>query len=320
MLPILIPDRGRRVNYTNPFNSRVWLSQLVSHPRHGLKFHPNLRLPAEVLGFTFSTNRHGLRGPENPSAPNVVTGTSFAMGLSVDDGANWYDLVLEPEAWFNGAMPVGPAQNTAVVDDLHRGAKDTLLFLYHPNVFKLGMGFAQAEEAGRDIFAQMGWTTDRASAFKQYLPWVGREIVKIGLGYSLYPKWRGHRFHLNAHYHLIDPVKASDWIDQQIAVLRDLFGRFRRTIVVRVPLKEECAAADFPSSRLPALVENYDVIWRRFLASIPAGTIAREVDRGLFSPDHFLAWDTHWNARGNALFARELGRILRDAGVEGVRA
>lgn len=96
ILAVLFGRRRRCVNFSNPFSARQWLKLLRTEPDLGLRFEPDLStLPAQ-LGFTFQTNPLGLHGPCFEESPGVVLGTSFAMGLSVDEGNNWYELLLDP--------------------------------------------------------------------------------------------------------------------------------------------------------------------------------------------------------------------------------
>ena len=79
------------LNLAFPLWTRKWLALLETDADVGIRIKKDLKLGREVLGFSFSSNRFGLRGPCDPTSSTAVFGTSYAMGFSVDDGDNWYD-------------------------------------------------------------------------------------------------------------------------------------------------------------------------------------------------------------------------------------
>lgn len=318
MWGILIPNRTKVVNFSNSFNGRAWLEQLKGDRRYGLLFRPNVRLPRNQLGFSFSTNEFGLRGPASPQAGGVILGTSFAMGLSVDDGDNWWDLVLNPVDWFNASMPVGPRNHLAVLDDFYHGPYNTLLYLYHPNVWKTAVGYEAARNADRDIFEQMGWSASMRDAVKGYPNWVAREAVKMWLGYSLYRSCQGTTFHFNAVYSLLDVGKNAGFINEQMALLNTIFSRFRKVIAVRVPIKEEVPHLAGGSVCLDHLRTNYEELWAFFQRSAVSNVMTHVVSPHGFHAEDFLPYDTHWSAAGNRRFVSHLRPLLRRHGVAGV--
>lgn len=318
MRQILLPNRTRFVNFSNPLNGRMWLSQLVAHDRYGLLFKPNLDLPREVLGFTFGTNAHGLRGPANLRAPNVVLGTSFAMGLSVDNGSNWYDLLLDPDQWFNGGMPVGPANHLALLDERYEGAGDTLLYLYHPNLWKTATGFVEASAANRSIFTHLGWRVDKVSAVKTYLQWIPNEMARVSLKQSLYRDWGGQTYHFNPRYNFFDLSSNLDFIESQMDILNLIFTRFSKVLAVRVPIKEEIGVETGKNQRLDFLRQNYDDLWMFFKHNAIGTVRPFEIDRVLFGPADFHPYDTHWTAEGNHKVAEALRVIMRSSDAGGL--
>ena len=71
-----------------------------------LRFKPNLDYEKHKLGFTFTSNKFGFRGTENHLSDDLILGTSFAMGMSVNNGENWYENLDIPQP-FNLAIPSG---------------------------------------------------------------------------------------------------------------------------------------------------------------------------------------------------------------------
>ncbi len=313
------PFRRRRVNFTNPVNGRLWLNLLQSHPRYGLHFKRDLRMSRHELGFSFSSNRYGLRGPENTLAPNVLLGTSFAMGLSVNDGDNWYEQALDPAQWFNAAMPVGPGNQVKLLDDLYQGSGNTLLYLYHPNIWKTAQGYLTAEERGSSIFEVMRWKADFKSILSLFPKWITKEVAKTWIGLSQYRRTNGRLYYFNAAYCRIDYQTNQDLFRKVSDDFAALFAKFRRVVIVRVPIKEELAADQALSPQLVALAQTYDCFWNAFAATLAPHVRTYALARSAFNFDDFLPYDTHWSVQGNLKFAKLLRPILVETGTSGVQ-
>lgn len=309
------PDRQRRVNFSNPLNGRRWLNLLASDPRHGIRFDPDLALDCRELGFSFRSNARGLRGPSNASAPNVLLGTSFAMGLSVDNGDNWYERLLAPEHWFNGAMPVGPLNQIRLLEDFYTGSAKTLLYLYHPNVWKTAQGYLVADRTGRDIFSVMRWKKDLKSTSRLIPRWLAKEVAKAASGLSHYARINGEPWHFNAAYCELDYAANAALFDEVAGHFERLFARFEKVVVLRVPIKEELAADCGFSPRLKALAKGYDRFWQGFRARLAPHVEAHALPRDAFVFADFLPYDTHWSAQGNATFCRLIQPLLHAGGL-----
>lgn len=315
---MLWPARGRRVNFTNPLNGRRWLELLAPDSRHGIRFRPGLDLDRQALGFSFRSNRLGLRGPMTTDAQQVLLGTSFAMGLSVDNGDNWYERLLAPDQWFNAAMPVGPRNQIRLLDDLYTGSGETLLYLYHPNLWKTAQGYLAADRQGRDIFSVMRWKSDKASTLKLFPRWLAKEVTKAASGLAHYRRIDGEPWYFNAGYCHLELSAQSALFKQVMGDLDALFARFSRVVVIRVPIKEELAADRGFSPRLQALAAGYDAFWEAFVGRVAGHVTTAELPRGAFDFADFLPYDTHWSARGNHTFCRLARPILEAAGVNGL--
>jgi hypothetical protein len=314
----LLINRRQAVNFANPFNGRRWLNLLEPHDRYGLLFKKNLRYPRDILGFSFSSNEHGLRGPGNVRAPGVILGTSFAMGLSVDNGDNWYDRLLEPSQWFNAGMPVGPRNHLNLLQSVYDGPTRTVVYIYHPNLWKTAQGYATASESGRTIFDVLNWKTSLGSALKLYPRWVGKECIKAMQGVAVHKTWDGRRFFFNASYCLMNPKDHTQLLAAEMAALNAIFGKFEKAIVVRVPIKEEVAAESGLSPRLQSLAKNYDTLWDYFAGAVDKRVQLHNLPRADFVAEDFHPYDTHWTKTGNLKFARALGEVLDRAGVGGI--
>lgn len=312
------PNRQRRVNFSHPLNGRHWLKLLLPDRRHGIRFHPNLELDRKELGFSFNSNALGLRGPASSNASQVILGTSFAMGLSVNNGENWYDELLEPEKWFNAAMPVGPLNQIRLLEDVYSGCGSALLYIYHPNIWKTAQAYLTVDRLGRDIFNVMRWKTDHISTYKLIPRWLSKEVTKASTGHSQYMQVDGEPWHFNANYCNLDFEKNHELFEEVSRHFEILFSRFDKVLILRVPIKEELAAERTRSQRLMLLSESYDKFWEAFISRLGTQIETHNLPRSAFDFPDFLPYDTHWSKRGNATFARLASPILRSARLSGI--
>ena len=313
MLRLLFANTAKVINFSNPLRGIKWLSTLEPHYRHGIKFYPNLDLARDVLGFILCSNELGLRGTSQADASHVVLGTSFAMGMSVDEGKNWYDLALDDSLWFNAAMPVGIANSVMLIDDLYKGDRDTLVYLYHPNVWRISESYAAAYKDKMTIFDKQGWKTDRRSMIKLYPKWIIKEGLKWITGSSLYCRWGGKEFHFDTTYNAFNLNEAREvFAAQQMAIFNSLFTTFKKVVVVRVPIKEDSVPLSGRTKGLTKLRAGYDEMWAYFKNNVSQGVDCFDLDHEEFSFEHFHPYDTHWNDLGNKLFAERLKNILID--------
>lgn len=313
---VAIPNRKSRINFTNPINGRLWLKLLVPDINYGIKFIPNLTIPPESLGFSLSTNKYGLRGPDNIDAEAVILGTSFAMGMSVNEGQNWYEIALDAQRWLNAAMPVGPQNHINLLESLYRGPHHTLIYLYHPNLWSTAKVYTEAALCKRSIFQYLNWRTSRTSTFSLYPKWISKELIKILSGYSVYKKWGNKDFHFNSRYCWFDLNKNHTFAIEQMKKINTLFSSFNKVIVLRVLVKEQCLDSCESTPHIEALKVNYDNLWNFFTSHLNKNVKTYQLDSQEFNHNHFHPYDTHWNQSGNKLFAEYLAPVLIKEGLE----
>jgi hypothetical protein len=241
------------------------------------------------------------------------------MGLSVDNGCNWYDLLLDPDRWFNGGMPVGPQNHANLLDDVYRGSYDTLIYLYHPNVWRTAQGFVRAERTGKDIFETMGWKTTLRDTLLLYPKWIAKEYFKANEGSSVHCKWNGQDFFFNSRYSFFDLSENLEFARAQMAVLNRIFSRFKQVVAVRPPIKEYIAGRQGFSAPLRELADHYDEWWNFFVSSAVPSVRSYSLSCDDFDSIDFHPYDTHWTASGNRKFVELLRPLLTEANVQGVK-
>lgn len=157
----------RSLNMSAPLQSWKWISFLEADDESGFRIQRNLNLGKEVLGFTFSSNRFGLRGPCDPTAPNAIFETSYAMGFSVDDGENWYDGVDFEQGAMNLGLPVGMHEHRILFDRLYSGSCSNAIVLYHPNIWAQCANYTMWRESGKNVFDCFRWEKSVSGALKK---------------------------------------------------------------------------------------------------------------------------------------------------------
>ena len=274
--------------------------------RFGLRIRPNLDLDRSHLGFTFSSNHLGLRGPCATAGPGVIFGTSYAMGFAVDNGSNWYDAATFNARFLNLGLPVGLHQMREMLDHYYTGRGDVAVFLYHPNIWTFCVDFARWQESSQPLFSFMRWQTSLEAALEKSLGKV-RATTLTGVEGQIIETINGQSYLLNPGYAPFNPDKFARSYATAADELKRICRRFKKFAVIRIPMKEELAANLTGHEALGRLTENHLAGWTHFKAEI-----GRVKPDAVFYDDlpltiaHYHPCDTHWNAEGNACFQNYL--------------
>jgi len=300
-----------RINFSNPFNGRKWLSLLKPSKRYGLSFDKEVVLNDKFLNFSFSTNEFGLRGISNPNASTVICGTSYAMGLSVNIGENWYDLISKEGLNFmNIGFPVGTENHNNRLEDLYKGDFSKLIFIYHPNNWITSYNFYLAGNQSQDIFEFMGWKTKLLDVIKIYPKWMIKQFVKRIKKRNIYYKLNRRRYFLNTNYSYIDLNTKENFVIHEVNQLNKLFSLFKDVILVRVPIKEQILSSKINNFNLERLNQNYECNYDLFKKNINHDSVT-EIDMlTFFEIEDYHPYDTHWNKNGNEVFYNEIRRFF----------
>lgn len=298
---------SNKIDFTNPFNGRNYLLMLKPHNKFGLVFSPNLDVKKK-LGFSFRSNEYGFRGPANIAADNVICGTSYAMGLSVNNGENWYELT-DHTNFFNIGMPVGVKNHINVIDELYVGNKNNLVYIYHPNIWVISKNFDNAHTQNFDIFKFMRWETNYLKTLKLYIKWKLRR--KYLSHNNLEIKYKDKIFSLNTQYSYIDTYKDKESIESTLNNLNKLFGKFKNIYVFRIPIKEQIGINYTSNLDLRRLNDNYNQMWEIFCDAISPNVIVCDLNNE-FDLDDYLENDTHWNKNGNKKFNHLYNRFISE--------
>jgi hypothetical protein len=292
----------RSFNMTAPLQARKWLALLEEHPHFGFRLKPNLELPGNYMGFSYASNGLGLRGPCRTDGQGVILGTSFAMGFAVNNGDNWYDDSRFSDNFLNLGLPVGAAQMRCMLDHLYSGSSEIGVFIYHANVWEISTGFYKWSTQDIGAFQAFNWNTDLEKCLDKTLEKIKSFRQKFGTEHTI-KRLDGADYLLNYNYARFSPEKNAVRYDEIASEFRAMLERFERVVVLRIPTKEEVAAASCEDERLAPLVESHQAGWSFFKQSITGlPKPVTLIDSSGFTLADFHPFDTHWNSRGNRTF------------------
>jgi hypothetical protein len=297
-------------NFSNPMYGRKWLRLLRDDPVSGIRILPNLDLPSRDLGFSFRSNALGLRGPADVHAPNVVLGTSFAMGFAVDNGWNWHEKCLDG-SWINLGLPIGARQMESLFNAIYQGPARTALVLYHPNLWMQTRVFELCRVRGGPIMKAMGWQTDFWPCVKLALRRLRWRRHNLRKGELLVFRQGGRKYEMDALYSKVNFLADPEVVSLVLDTMGRILARFERVIVIRTLIKQEMVPVKFRNDLLRSSLCNYDEGWELFqnqLGSHPR--IEFHVTEG-FTLEDFFPQDNHWTPEGNEKFARQVQRLLQ---------
>lgn len=281
-----------KIDFSNPLQGRKWLKIIECKDNYKLFFTPNLNLPENHLGFSFQTNKHGFRGAEdNHNADHLILGTSFAMGMSVNDGENWYEKFKNTQL-FNLAMSGGIISQHDYYIQLYKGEGIGLLYVYHPNIWQFTKDQQTAIERNINLFKLKNWKTDLFSCYKLFIKYFVKAIF-------LYKNvfYKKIKYRLNPNYCFLKITDANTkYANIHLERLAKISKDFKNVYVFRVPVKEQLGFDnDHP------LVLNYEYWWNYFKKKKSKKYKVIDLTDS-FDLSHYHPYDTHWNAQGNNHF------------------
>lgn len=301
--------KENRINFSNPINGRQWLKLLQPDVDLGMTFIPDINITEKKqLGFSFKTNRYGFHGEECADSKNVILGTSFGMGFGVDEGKNWYQLDERLNcSYFNLAIPVAPFNHLNALTKYYKGTYETLLYIYHPNVWKIAAGFYEANKLGQTVFTFMRWKTNFLSLARLLPRWILKSIYFRVNGIELSLRSNGNKYTINTSYNKYNC--KNEIFEYSKGDLLNIFGRFNRVLVFRVPIKEQILKNVLNDKKLNLLNISYDECWNAFITDnrftdMKNVKINDLCQSGEFNLEDYLPNDTHWSPSGNVKFNR----------------
>lgn len=300
-----------QLNLASPFTARKWLRLICADPVSGIRIKRNINVGPEYLGFSFRSNAVGLHGPLALDGGNVVMGTSFAMGLGVDEDANWWKLALQEKAWLNLGLPVGIRWMKRLFEQVHRGPCKRLVFVYHPNLIPLSRQFDRLSETQKDPFRAFGWKTGILECLMLTLRgfFKRRRMISAGELLILPRQLGGHE--IDCRYCRYDLADGTEYAERSFIELCELFQAFDECIVIRASIKQEVVGDPHRTPTLRAIQTNYAEVWQLLRRKLSTKRNVRVIEPHVFGLQHFFPYDTHWNQEGNRVFSKLVGAALQ---------
>ena len=300
----------RAINLQHPLQARRWLRLLQEDKDSGIRLRPNITASSADLGFSYKANPLGLHGPANEDADQVILGTSFALGIAVNEGENWFDASLASDQWLNLGMPVGIREWSALARIHHRGEPRFALLIYHPNIWITCQIYDRWRASGQGAFNALRWKTG----------WLDCQLLAIRRTFrisraKLNRQWLrtehdGQQYEIDANYCVYDPIANARTISSGLASLSELLGRFDRVMVVRVPVKQEVAHSLAREHSIIRARESIDRMWEITKQHFYGAASISFHYPDTFTLSHFHPNDSHWNANGNAHFSNWINHTL----------
>jgi len=308
-----------KINLNHPINSRNWLSIMRPDDNFGLNFYPHSGFnDRKKVGFTFKSNKFGFHGNSNTHANGVILGTSFGMGMSVDEGNNWFQLNDSIQSNFlNLSMPVSPFHHQNSLNKIYRGNFNKLIYIYHPNTWKVASNFYRAMHLGKDIFSFSHWETSYSSLLKLIPKWyLKRFIYKI---LSIEGKFSEDAidFRYNTRYNYFDLSKTLNLLDfkRSVKEFHQIFEQFSSVYVFRIPIKEQIINKKVNIIKLSKLCQNYEDnwnLWLKDLSKIQSNiTVYDMFECGNLQLKDFHPNDTHLSLTGNEKVSNIISNVIK---------
>lgn len=298
------------LNLQSPFQGRRWLKLIREDPDCGWRLLPNLRLSADYLGFSFNSNKLGLRGPADEAASNVVFGTSYAMGMAVSNGENWHELCLPQRDWLNLGIAVGFAEWKALLERYHRGERNRAVLLYHPNVWQHCAMYDRWKTSQSGLFEALRWRINWWACLHLALRKYFIRHLEIFRGGLIELNYKGFPYNIDCRYAFIDSRQYNGLISKWASQLTSLLSSFKTVDVIRLRVKQEMALPMRNNEILTRTVATYDDLWTMACNNLSQLQSIRFFEPDFFMLDHYHERDTHWNRLGNAAFANWLSTVI----------
>jgi hypothetical protein len=297
-----------KVDLTNPYYGRRYLKCFKSEKDLGIIFKKkSYYYPKNLLNFSILTNKLGLKGSSNVNSNKVVCGTSFTIGIGVDEDECWYNKVGDQD-FFNAGFPTGVINHKMRLKKFYTGNYETLIFIYHPNTLYLDYKYTLAYKEGGNIFEVLNWKTSLISLPRLYIKWKARERIKESKGIIKYVNDEfGNKKKLDFSYcnHNFD----EKIIDQYTMNLESLINSFKTVILFRIPIKELLYLKDHDMNS--KTLESYNKNWsitEQIFRSHENCTIYDLINE--FTLSDYNEKDTHWNEKGNLKFSTIFNQYL----------
>ncbi|MFZ4768301.1 MAG: hypothetical protein ACOYMN_25420, partial [Roseimicrobium sp.] len=209
-----------------------------------------------------------------------------------------------PGDWINLGLPVGLREMERMLDMYYDGPADTLCFIYHPNLLQQCVHFDRLARSGLPAAKVFGWRTDVVGCLWLALRRRLRRWALVRRGDFMVMRQDGVSYNVDLRYCRANLATHAGLLRQEAGRLRSIVSRFQRTLIFRVPIKQDLAANLRPDNQAAkSLVQHYEQVWQEFTAGLSDCATVTLIKLGGFGLADFHGRDTHWNRQGNRRFA-----------------
>jgi len=291
-----------------PLVNREWLLCLQDDSVSGIRLKASVRLPKDVLGFSFSSNSVGLRGWSGLEADKVLVGTSYAMGFAVDDGKNWWDYALDDD-WSNLALPVGVNYIEGIYKSIYKGGARLAVVLYHPNFWQLSKQHLAQADSCLPVSKYLGWQTDEDTCQLLQGKVLKYREEKVRSG-------RAVAFITDDIINYLDPdVYAFDFgnsgdVDQILGLWFRLLSNFDSVVLIRAHSKHELCPPTYLNSSIELMKRSFEAGWHLFSKHLSSKLRRVKIlVPNCIRYEHYYPVESHWTTTGNERFAEWFSKL-----------
>jgi hypothetical protein len=166
-----------------------------------------------------------------------------------------------------------------------------------------GVRFFKWRESGEELFEHLGWSTSLWDCVKLRRKKNLRKQKDLKQGRTILFQHQGQEYKINGTYEVVNQSNFQ-YIDRVYEALQKVLDRFERVTVVSVGIKEQLIPNDSQSDLLRKSITQYRDFWESAQQAMSKHRSISFHETPDFGLSAFNPYDTHWNSKGNELFAR----------------
>lgn len=298
-------SKYRNLDLTKPLQVRKWLRFFENDEVTAIRLKKNLSVEdCKQCGFSINSNNIGFRGPANSYGGNLVVGTSFAMGICVDNGFNWWDN-LENSIFkntLNIGFPYGMTQALGAFKEYYKGSCENLFIIWHPNFLEQEVKFKNIKNYKNSI-QELRWKTGWLDCLLLTLKLHLKKTNLIKSNRLIPLKNNGKIFYLDNLYCYIDRKKRFSELNASISCINEIAKKFKNIFMIRVQTKQDVIHGYKESKHFNFIQGYYNDLWKTYCSEMLS--VNKKIDTVEYvdaNISDFHVYDNHWNESGNKKF------------------
>lgn len=299
-------------NLNSPIKAREYYNLIVENDG-GYLYQKDTLVSEVEFGFEFKTNSLGLRGPADCDADNVLFGNVLGLGLGVNEKDAWYSDEYFSENWLNISLVGGPSQAEYILENCmtKKARRKNAVFVYEDMIWVLGKIYEGWLSSGESLFDYMKWEKDLCHCLKKELENFYSFYNKLYSGTIGFLDFEEKKYLLDYHMGEFDFEREKLIFNQILKMWDNIFKKFEKVLVVRVPYKERAAFKVSNDRNIKKLVRNQELGWYKFkeFMSERNHIVFREMND--FELYDYEEGPLYWNEKGNKKFGENIKKELK---------